>query len=48
MDLVQIRTEEGIARDRFWMTSFTGEPPVEQLRGFRAALLGVITAIQRS
>ena len=44
----EIRTEEGIARDRFWVTSFTGGPPVAQLQGFRAALLGVITAIQKS
>jgi [protein-PII] uridylyltransferase len=44
----EIRTEEGIARDRFWVTSFSGEAPLVQLQAFRAALLGVITAIHRS
>jgi UTP:GlnB (protein PII) uridylyltransferase len=44
----EIRTEEGIARDRFWVTSFSGGEPVAQLQQFRTALLGVITAIHKS
>jgi [protein-PII] uridylyltransferase len=44
----EIRTEGGIARDRFWVTSFNGGVPASQLAAFRAALLGVITAIHRS
>jgi [protein-PII] uridylyltransferase len=44
----EIRTEEGIARDRFWVTSFSGEAPLSQLQTFRSALLGVITAIHKS
>jgi UTP:GlnB (protein PII) uridylyltransferase len=44
----EIRTEEGIARDRFWVTSFSGEQPLLQLQTFRSALLGVITAIHKS
>jgi [protein-PII] uridylyltransferase len=44
----EIRTEEGIARDRFWVTSFDGGAPLAQLSAFRAALLGVITALHKS
>jgi [protein-PII] uridylyltransferase len=44
----EIRTEEGIARDRFWVTSFSGGAPPDQLQQFRTALLGVITAIHKS
>jgi [protein-PII] uridylyltransferase len=44
----EIRTEEGIARDRFWVTSFNGGLPLAQLAAFRAALLGVIAAIHKS
>jgi UTP:GlnB (protein PII) uridylyltransferase len=44
----EIRTEEGIARDRFWVTSFSGGAPADQLQQFRTALLGVITAIHKS
>jgi [protein-PII] uridylyltransferase len=44
----EIRTEEGIARDRFWVTSFNGGAPIVQLSAFRSALLGVITAIHKS
>jgi [protein-PII] uridylyltransferase len=44
----EIRTEEGLARDRFWVTSFSGGSPIEQLSAFRSALLGVIAAIHRS
>ncbi|HWO12211.1 MAG TPA: hypothetical protein VNN80_22100 [Polyangiaceae bacterium] len=44
----EIRTEEGIARDRFWVTCFSGQAPLLQLQAFRAALLGVITAIHKS
>lgn len=43
----EIRTEEGIARDRFWVTSFSGAAPGLQLQAFRAALLGVITAVRK-
>jgi [protein-PII] uridylyltransferase len=43
----EIRTEEGIARDRFFVTSFSGAPAEPQLHAFRAALLGVITAIDK-
>jgi [protein-PII] uridylyltransferase len=44
----EIRTEDGIARDRFWVTSFSGGEPLSQLQQFRTALLGVITAIHKS
>jgi UTP:GlnB (protein PII) uridylyltransferase len=44
----EIRTEEGIARDRFWVTSFNGGAPAAQLQAFRSALLGVIAALQKS
>lgn len=44
----EIRTDEGVARDRFWVTSFSGGAPLEQLQQFRTALLGVIAAVQRS
>lgn len=44
----EIRTEEGIARDRFWVTSFNGGAPELQLETFRGALLGVIAALQKS
>lgn len=44
----EIRTEEGIARDRFWVTSFDGGEPTAQLEGFRSALLGVIAALEKS
>ncbi len=44
----EIRTEGGIARDRFWVTSFDGGVPASQLSAFRSALLGVITAIHKS
>ncbi|HTV25790.1 MAG TPA: hypothetical protein VMG12_44140 [Polyangiaceae bacterium] len=44
----EIRTEDGLARDRFWVTSFNGGAPAEQLNAFRTALLGVIAAIQKS
>lgn len=44
----EIRTEEGIARDRFWVTCFSGEAPLRQLQAFRAALLGVIAALEKS
>lgn len=44
----EIRTEEGIARDRFWVTSFSGGAPEAQLSAFRAGLLGVIAALQKS
>src|SRR5262245_39193059 len=44
----EIRTEEGIARDRFWVTCFNGEAPLLQLSAFRVALLSVITAIHKT
>jgi [protein-PII] uridylyltransferase len=44
----EIRTEEGIARDRFWVTSFSGGAPEAQLQAFRASLLGLIAAIYKS
>jgi len=44
----EIRTEEGIARDRFWVTCFSGQAPLLQLSAFRSALLGVIAAIHKS
>jgi [protein-PII] uridylyltransferase len=44
----EIRTEEGIARDRFWVTCFNGEAPLLQLSAFRGALLSVITAIHKT
>ncbi len=44
----EIRTEDGIARDRFWVTSFSGASAAKQLQTFRAALLGVITAVRKS
>jgi UTP:GlnB (protein PII) uridylyltransferase len=40
----EIRTEEGIACDRFIVTSFNGKAAREQLPAFRTALLGVIAA----
>jgi len=44
----EIRTEEGIARDRFWVTCFNGQAPLLQLQAFRSALLGVIAAIHKA
>jgi [protein-PII] uridylyltransferase len=44
----EIRTEDGIARDRFFVTAFNGALPETQLAAFRAALLGVITAVAKS
>lgn len=44
----EIRTEDGIARDRFFVASFTGAPAEAQLRAFRTALLGVIDAVGKS
>lgn len=44
----EIRTEDGIARDRFFVASFTGAPAEPQLRAFRVALLGVIDAVGKS
>jgi len=44
----EIRTEEGVARDRFFVASFTGAPAEPQLRAFQGALLGVIAAVGRS
>ncbi len=43
----EIRTEEGIAKDRFIVTSFDGAPAERSLAAFRAALLGVIQALVR-
>jgi hypothetical protein len=44
----EIRTEEGVARDRFFVASFTGAPAEPQLRTFQSALLGVIDAVGKS
>jgi UTP:GlnB (protein PII) uridylyltransferase len=43
----EIRTEDGIAKDRFIVTSFTGAPAERSLADFRGALLGVIQALAR-
>jgi UTP:GlnB (protein PII) uridylyltransferase len=44
----EIRTEDGMARDRFFVASFSGAPAEPQLRSFQAALLGVIDAVVKS
>jgi len=44
----EIRTEDGIARDRFFVASFTGAPPEPQLRAFQGALLSVIDAVDKT
>jgi UTP:GlnB (protein PII) uridylyltransferase len=44
----EIRTEGGIARDRFFVTAFNGTPAAQQLPAFRSALLGVISALAKS
>ena len=44
----EIRTEDGVARDRFFVASFTGTPAEPQLRTFQSALLGVIDAVGKS
>lgn len=44
----EIRTEDGVAHDRFFVASFTGTPADAQLRAFRSALLGVIAAVSKS
>ena len=44
----EIRTEDGVARDRFWVTCFNGQAPLVQLQAFRSALLGVIAAIHKA
>jgi [protein-PII] uridylyltransferase len=44
----EIRTEDGVARDRFFVASFNGAPAETQLRAFRSALLGVIDAVGKS
>jgi [protein-PII] uridylyltransferase len=44
----EIRTEDGVARDRFFVASFTGAPAEPQLRAFRGALLSVIDAVGKS
>jgi UTP:GlnB (protein PII) uridylyltransferase len=44
----EIRTEGGIAKDRFFVTAFNGAPAERQLPAFRSALLGVISALAKS
>jgi [protein-PII] uridylyltransferase len=44
----EIRTEDGVARDRFFVASFTGAPCEPALQIFRSALLSVIDAVGRS
>ncbi|HVZ32777.1 MAG TPA: hypothetical protein VG963_10145, partial [Polyangiaceae bacterium] len=41
----EIRTEDGVAHDRFHVACFTGVPAQPQLEAFRAALLGVMNAV---
>ena len=43
----EIRTEDGVARDRFIVTSFTGAPAEHSLQAFRSSLLAVIRALGR-
>jgi glycine cleavage system regulatory protein len=43
----ELRTEEGIARDRFIVAAFNGAPAERSLAAFRAALLSVIQALAR-
>ena len=43
----EIRTEDGVARDRFQVACFTGAPAQPQLEAFRNALLGVINAVRQ-
>jgi UTP:GlnB (protein PII) uridylyltransferase len=44
----EIRTEEGIARDRFFVACFTGAPAEPALQLFRSSLLNVIDAVGKS
>ena len=44
----EIRTEDGIARDRFFVASFTGDSAEPQLRTFQGALLSVIDAVDKT
>lgn len=44
----EIRTDEGFARDRFLVASFTGAPAEPQLEAFRSALLSVINAVGKA
>jgi UTP:GlnB (protein PII) uridylyltransferase len=44
----EIRTEEGFARDRFLVASFTGAPAEPQLEAFRSALLSVINVVGKA
>jgi UTP:GlnB (protein PII) uridylyltransferase len=44
----EIRTEDGIARDRFFVASFTGASAEPQLRRFQGALLNVIDAVDKT
>lgn len=41
----EIRTEDGIAKDRFIVTSFTGAPAERSLAVFRESLLGMIQVL---
>jgi UTP:GlnB (protein PII) uridylyltransferase len=42
----EIRTEGGMARDRFFVTAYNGQPAEPQLTLFRGSLLGVISAMR--
>jgi len=44
----EIRTEDGFARDRFFVASFTGAAAEPQLRTFQGALLSVIDAVDKT
>ncbi|HKO91590.1 MAG TPA: hypothetical protein VJU61_10580 [Polyangiaceae bacterium] len=44
----EIRTEDGMARDRFFVASFTGGSAEPQLRTFQAALFSVIDAVDKT
>lgn len=44
----EIRTDDGFARDRFFVASFTGKPAEPALRLFRSSLLSVIDAVGKS
>jgi UTP:GlnB (protein PII) uridylyltransferase len=43
----EIRTEDGVAKDRFIVTTFTGAPAERSLAAFQSSLLGVIQAQAR-
>ena len=44
----EIRTEDGVAKDRFWVASFTGAPAQPALELFKSSLVSVIAAVGKS